>query len=439
MAGVGGSWDDDILEDEDRVGMAGASRVAHILLAMIVLFFAAFLTWAYNATLDEVTRGDGRIIPSSQTQVVQHLEGGIVSQILVREGEIVEQGQALLRIENRSAEAELTDKRRQYVARLATAARLQAEATDTAEIAFPARVLTEAPELAQAENQLFLRRQEQLEQQIQILDDQRVQKIQELQEMISKKGQIERQLSLTQQEYNILRPLVDSGASSQIDLIRVQQTLEELRAQIESTDLAVPRTRAGVSEARRRVEEKRSSFQTEAQEELNTINVEASRLLEDIAAGEERAVRTEIRSPVRGTVNKVLINTIGGVVRPGDDLVEIVPLEDALVVEARIKPSDRAQLFPGQPAVVKLSAYDFSIHGGLDAELIDISADTITDDQGETFFRIRLRTDRNRLGEDQPIIPGMTATVDILTGEKTVLQYLLKPILRAQQNALRER
>ena len=419
--------------------MAGASRVAHILLAMIVLFFAAFLTWAYNATLDEVTRGDGRIIPSSQTQVVQHLEGGIVSQILVREGEIVEQGQALLRIENRSAEAELTDKRRQYVARLATAARLQAEATDTAEIAFPARVLTEAPELAQAENQLFLRRQEQLEQQIQILDDQRVQKIQELQEMISKKGQIERQLSLTQQEYNILRPLVDSGASSQIDLIRVQQTLEELRAQIESTDLAVPRTRAGVSEARRRVEEKRSSFQTEAQEELNTINVEASRLLEDIAAGEERAVRTEIRSPVRGTVNKVLINTIGGVVRPGDDLVEIVPLEDALVVEARIKPSDRAQLFPGQPAVVKLSAYDFSIHGGLDAELIDISADTITDDQGETFFRIRLRTDRNRLGEDQPIIPGMTATVDILTGEKTVLQYLLKPILRAQQNALRER
>ncbi|MDJ0686656.1 MAG: HlyD family type I secretion periplasmic adaptor subunit [Alphaproteobacteria bacterium] len=439
MAGVGGSWDDDILDDEDRVGMAGASRVAHILLAMIVLFFAAFLTWAYNATLDEVTRGDGRIIPSSQTQVVQHLEGGIVSQILVREGEIVEQGQALLRIENRSAEAELTDKRRQYVARLATAARLQAEATDTAEIAFPARVLTEAPELAQAENQLFLRRQEQLEQQIQILDDQRVQKIQELQEMISKKGQIERQLSLTQQEYNILRPLVDSGASSQIDLIRVQQTLEELRAQIESTDLAVPRTRAGVSEARRRVEEKRSSFQTEAQEELNTINVEASRLLEDIAAGEERAVRTEIRSPVRGTVNKVLINTIGGVVRPGDDLVEIVPLEDALVVEARIKPSDRAQLFPGQPAVVKLSAYDFSIHGGLDAELIDISADTITDDQGETFFRIRLRTDRNRLGEDQPIIPGMTATVDILTGEKTVLQYLLKPILRAQQNALRER
>ena len=172
---------------------------------------------------------------------------------------------------------------------------------------------------------------------------------------------------------------------------------------------------------------------------MNNTRVEASRLYEDISAGIHRATRTEIRSPVKGTVNKLLINTIGGVVRPGDDLLEIVPLEDALLVEARIKPSDRAQLFPGLKAVVKLTAYDFSIWGGLDAELIDISADTITDEQGETFYRIRLRTDETSLAPDKPITTGMTASVDILTGEKTVLQYLLKPILKAQQNALRER
>lgn len=439
MAGLGGSWDDDILDDENRVGMQGASRMAHLLLAMIVLFFAAFLTWAYNATLDEVTRGEGRIIPSSQTQVVQHLEGGILEQLSVREGQVVEQDQIMMRIENRSAEAELAEKRRNYISLLATAARLSAEARGANSVEFPDIVLQEATDLAEAESQLFLRRREQLVQQVQILDDQRAQKIQELQEMISKKGQIERQMALTKQEFDILEPLVASGASSQIELIRVQQTIEDLRAQIESTELAVPRTRAGVNEARRRIEEKRSSFQTEAQQELNATRVEASRLYEEIGAGEDRAIREEIRSPVRGTVNKVLINTIGGVVRPGDAVVEIVPLEDALLVEARIKPSDRAELFQGLKAVVKLSAYDFSIFGGLDAELVDISADTITDEQGETFYRIRLRTDQNSLGPDQPIIPGMTATVDILTGEKTVLQYILKPIIKAKENALRER
>ncbi len=439
MAGAGGSWEDDLFEDDGRAGIAGASKVAHVLLAMIVLFFVAFLVWAYNASLDEVTRGDGRIIPSSQTQIVQHLEGGILSGILVREGEIVESGQPLMRIENRVAEADLAEKRRQYLSLLATAARLEAEATESQNISFPADVVQTAPDLVQAETRLYERRAEQFDQQVQILDDQRQQKLQELQEIIGKKAQIERQMGLAQEEFRLLKPLVDQGVSPQIELIRLQQKIEDLNAQAENSTLAVPRTRSAVREARRRIEEKRSSFRTEAQQELNVARVEASRLLEDISAGAERATRSEIRSPVRGTVNKVLINTVGGVVRPGDDLIEIVPLEDALLVEARIRPADRAQLFPGQNAVVKLSAYDFSIFGGLDAELVDISADTITDDQGETYYRIRLRTDQTDLGEDKPIIPGMTASVDILTGEKTVLQYILKPILKAKQNALRER
>lgn len=439
MAQQGSGWDEDVFGDDAARALGGASRIAHLLLAVIALFVVLFLAWAYNATLDEVTRGEGKVIPSSQIQVVQHLEGGILSALLVREGEVVDAGQPLLRIENKLAEADLAEKRKQYVSLLATASRLQAEARGEEAVTFPPEVLDGAPDIAEAERRLFERRRDQLDQQISILNDQYTQKRQELQEVIGKRGQIERQQQLAQQEYDLLRPLVQQGISPRIELIRVQQKLEELSAQLQNTNLAVPRTQAAMSEAERRIAEKRTSFQTDAQQELNVARVEAARLREDISAGIDRATRTEIRSPVRGTVNKVLINTLGGVVQPGADLIEIVPLEDALLVEARIKPADRAQLYPGQKAVVKLTAYDFAIYGGADAQLVDISADTITDDQGETFYRIRLRTDQTDLGADRPIIPGMTATVDILTGEKTVLQYLLKPILRAQENALRER
>lgn len=434
-----GRWDDEIAEAEAGGALGASTKWAVGMILTIALFFVVFLLWADNASLEEVTRGDGRIIPSSQTQVVQHLEGGIVAAILVREGEIVDRGQALMRIENVVAESELAEKRQRYVSLLANAARLRAEAEGEPATAFPPLVLAEAPEIAEAERRLFDRRREQLGQQIQILEDQRRQKIQEEQELLGKRDSMRRQLAIAQEEIDLLQPLVDSGVAPRLDLIRVRQKIEDLQSELGATELALPRVRSAISEARERLNEKTSAFRTEAQRELNAVQVEAATLREEITAGVDRVTRTEIRSPVRGTVNTLLINTIGGVVRPGDPVVEIVPLEDTLLVEARIRPADRAELWPGQKAVVKVTAYDYSIFGGLDAELVDISADTITDEQGDTFYRIRLRTDQTELGADMPIIPGMTASVDILTGEKTVLQYLLKPILRARQNALRER
>lgn len=434
-----GRWDDEIAEAEAGGALGASTKWAVGMILTIALFFVVFLLWADNASLEEVTRGDGRIIPSSQTQVVQHLEGGIVAAILVREGEIVDRGQALMRIENVVAESELAEKRQRYVSLLANAARLRAEADGEPATAFPPLVLAEAPEIAEAERRLFDRRREQLGQQIQILEDQRRQKIQEEQELLGKRDSMRRQLAIAQEEIDLLQPLVDSGVAPRLDLIRVRQKIEDLQSELGATELALPRVRSAISEARERLNEKTSAFRTEAQRELNAVQVEAATLREEITAGVDRVTRTEIRSPVRGTVNTLLINTIGGVVRPGDPVVEIVPLEDTLLVEARIRPADRAELWPGQKAVVKVTAYDYSIFGGLDAELVDISADTITDEQGDTFYRIRLRTDQTELGADMPIIPGMTASVDILTGEKTVLQYLLKPILRARQNALRER
>jgi adhesin transport system membrane fusion protein len=238
---------------------------------------------------------------------------------------------------------------------------------------------------------------------------------------------------------DLLSPLVQQGVTPRLDLIRVQQQMQDLRMEAEATKLSVPRTEVALRESRRRVDEKITAFRAEAQQELNRKKAEVNAVGPTLTAEADKVTRTEVRSPVKGTVNKVLISTIGGVIQPGQDLMEIVPLDDKLIVEAKIRPSDRAALRPGLQAVVKVTAYDFSIHGGLPATLFDISADTIVDEQGESFYRIRLRTDQNNLGPDKPIIPGMTATVDILTGQKTVLDYLMKPILKARQNALRER
>ena len=434
------SWEHDIAESESGpFAQEGARRVAHVMLFSILLFFVFFITWAYNAELDEVTRGEGKIIPSGQTKIVQHLEGGIISSILVREGMIVDNGQILLRIENKVAEAALSEKKKQYLNLVAQSSRLRAEADSNVTISFTDEVKEQAPGLARQELSLFKARKNQLDNQLNLLQNQLQQKRQELKELSSKVSQLRKTRKVTQEEYNLVKPLVDMGASPKLDLLRVSQKLAGLDAEIEGASNAIPRTKTQEREAQQRIAEKRQAFRTEAQEQLNLVEVDAARLEEDISAGVDRDVRTDVRSPVRGVIKQILKNTIGGVVRPGDNLIEIVPLEDTLLVEARIRPADRAQLWPGLPAVVKVSAYDFAIHGGLDAELTDISPDTITDEQGETYYRIRLRTDQVSLGKDKPIRTGMTATVDILTGRKSVLDYLLKPILKAKQNALRER
>lgn len=441
-----GRWEDEILDAELGAGVSrGANRVAHILLLAVAGFFITALLWAHNATLDEITRGEGKIVPSGQTKIVQHFEGGIVTEILVEEGQVVEDGTPLMRIENRQADAELAEKTKQYRNLLAKAARLEAEVAGASQINFPEEVVRLAPSVAVNEQNLFERRQTQLSQQVQILREQRNQKIQELRELEAKVGQTQSSLKLKRQEKEIMEPLLAQGAISQVELLRAEQEVLTLETELEGIELAIPRTRIAVSEANQRIEEKTSTFIAEAQQELNETRVAAAGIEEEIVALRDREQRTEVRSPVSGSVNKMLINTIGGVVKPGDPILEIVPLGDKLIVEAKIRPSDRAQLYQGLPATVKVSAYDFSVYGGLEAVLLDISADTIVDEEGESYYRIRLRTDKNNLrnpkkpDEELPIIPGMTATVDILTGEKTVLQYLLKPIIKAKQNALTER
>lgn len=437
--------DRDLWVDPSEIEQDGSRLFGHLLLAAIAFFVAAFIGWASYARLDEVTRGEGHVIPSSKTQVIQNLEGGILAEVLVNEGAVVEKGQVLLRIENTAAEATLGELRQRYLSGLSAVARLEAEMAEEAGTApvFSNELLAEAPEIAQAELSLYQVRQEQLRSQVQILQDQVVQRKQELQELDSKLSGLRSAHNLARQELEITRPLAEQGVVAKVDLLRLEREVLDLKSQIDANALAKPRAESALHEAQRRVDERLVTFRSEAAAELAKRQAELASITEALTADRDRVKRTEVRSPVHGTVKVIKVRTIGGVIQPGQDLMEIVPIEDTLLVEAQVRPSDIAFMYPGQKAVIKISAYDYSIYGGLDAVVEQISADAIEDkERGESFFRIYLRTDRNHLGTEKdplPIIPGMTASVDILTGEKTVLEYLMKPILKARDTALRER
>jgi adhesin transport system membrane fusion protein len=435
--------DSDFLPDYDYALRARTTRFAHILTLGVCIFCFLFLVWAHFAKLEEVTRGDARVVPSSKIQVVQNLEGGIVAELAVHDGQIVQKGDVLLRIANTSAESQYRDSRTQYLTLQAMIARLQAEIADKAP-QFPQEVMTEAPSVAHSEQALYDSQLDQFKSNIAVLNDQLAQKQQEIAGLQSKQDTLSRSLELAKQERDMTSPLVASGAASKLELVKLERELTDLQGQIEDARIAITQAESARNEAQKRIQEKTATFHSDAQAELNKHTAELAALSQQIFAQHDRVTRTEVRSPVRGTIKDVKVTTIGEVIKPGEDLVEIVPLEDTLLVEAKVRPADVAFLHPGQPATVKITAYDFSIYGGLKARVEDISADTIKDDtpNGGTFFRVTLRTDKNSLGtadKPLPIIPGMTASAEILTGQKSVLDYLLKPLLKARDEALHER
>ncbi|MCB1878275.1 MAG: HlyD family type I secretion periplasmic adaptor subunit [Chromatiales bacterium] len=433
--------DADFMAAVDAARERGPRFMAHLLLFTILVFFAASAYWASRAGLDEVTHGPGKVIPSRQLQVVQNLEGGIVSEILIREGEAVESDQILLRIDDTRFSSSFRETRQRYLAALAAKARLEAE-LEGVEIAAPEELLAERPALIDDERRLMESRQRERDAAESVLRHQRDQRRQEIRELESRQGQLDRGLELAKKELAITRPLVKQGVMSEVELLRLERQVNELDGERSANRIAIPRAKAALAEADEKIAEQQRRFRTEAINDLNVRKEELARLSESIRADQDRMVRTAVRSPVAGTVQRLLVNTIGGVVQPGMDLVEIVPREDYLLIEARIRPADIAFLRPGQEARIKLSAYDYSIYGSIPASLTHISADTILDERGEPYYQIRLKADSSqpdKASEPVTILPGMTATVDILTGKKTVLDYLLKPINKARERALTER
>jgi adhesin transport system membrane fusion protein len=432
--------DSEFSADLRTAARRGPRTSANILLFVVAGFFAAAILWASRATVDEVTTGQGRIIPSGEVQIVQNLEGGLVAEILVREGDVVQLDQILVRIDDTGFASSYRENRARYLALLATVARLSAE-VDGGRPSFPPE-LNERPETVADERALFAARRAELDSSLAVLNLQTDQRRQELVEIANRVARLGESLALAKQELDIIKPMVERGVTSRIELLRLQREVTDLEREREAAQLSIPRSRSALAETQRRIEEKIAGARSLAQAELSQARVRLDVLKEALAAVEDRVVRTEVRSPVYGTVKQVLVNTIGGVITPGMDLVEIVPLEDNLLVEAQIRPADIAFLHPGQRAKVKITAYDFATYGALDGTLEQISVDAIVDDQQQSFFRIRVRTERSFLGDADaplPIIPGMVAQVDILTGKRTVLDYLLKPIKRTRERALRER
>ncbi len=416
-------------------------RFAGILTVLTFVFIGVMGAWAHYAILDEVTRGEGRVIPSSKIQVIQNLEGGILAEILIREGDVVQVGDILVRIDNTAAQASFRDLQSQYHTMLATVERLDAEQQGR-DMNISAEMRDNAPIAAADQESLFDFRRRQLQAQISVLESQATQRKQEIAEMRSRSKQLKRSLALAREERAITAPLVSNGVMPRVELIRIDRQLSDLEGEISTIGLSIPRLRSAAKEAAQRIEEVQLSAKSEITNELNRARAELKSVRKTLFAGKDRVTRTEVRSPVHGTIKDLKVTTLGGVIRPGEDILEIVPLDDRLLIEARIRPTDIAFLRPGQAAVIKVAAYDFSIYGGLKASVEQISADTIKDEQGESFYRVYLRTDQSSIthqGAELPIIPGMTTTVEVLTGKKSVLDYLLKPILKARDRALRER
>jgi membrane fusion protein, adhesin transport system len=400
-----------------------------------------FLIWAAFSELEEVTRGEGKVVPSSHVQIIQNLEGGIISEILVNVGDTVKKDQLLLRIDPTRFSSSFEENRAKYISNRAKSARLKAEANGTA-LVMPDDVLKERPDIAARERQLYNSRRMEIDSSSEIKRQQVNQRSQELKELESKLVELDRTHSLLQKEISMIKPLVKQGAASDVEVLQLERQASQMQGEIERVRQEIPGAEAKLRESQVAVNELNLNYRNKANAESNEVLREVDESASSSLALKDRLDRTSVRSPVDGIVNRVMVKTVGGVVQPGMDLVEIVPQSGNLIVEAKIKPADIAFLRPGQKATIKFTAYDYTIYGSLKAELESVGADSITDEKGNSFFIVRLRTDKNYLGTKThplPIMPGMVASVDILTGKKTVLSYILKPVMKARYMALRER
>lgn len=388
-------------------------RAAFLIVRSTMVLVIIFIVWAMLSQLDEITNGEGKVIPSSQVQVIQNLEGGIVSKIPVKIGEIVQKDQIVLQLDETRFASSAGESKAKKDSQFAKIARLTAESSGE-DFKVDEAFEKENPKIVAEERALFESRKKELDA--------------TLNEKRTRLNHLQTSHSLSVKELQMTRPLAQQGVVSQVELLRLERVVTDLRREMDSARISIDAILA--------------KFKADAANELAQVRADFAGTMASGVAAEDRLARTTVRSPVNGIVKTIKVNTLGGVIQPGMEVMEIVPLEDNLLIEVRVRPSDVGFLRPGQPAMVKISAYDFSIYGGLDAVVENITADSITTEKGESFYLVRVRTDKNHLGSDDKkmsIIPGMLATASIRTGNKSVMSYLLKPIFKAKQEALTER
>lgn len=426
------------------------SRRSNVVFLFVTGVFLSLVIWAAFAQIDELARGNGKVIPTDKIQTVQSLDGGIISEISVKEGQTVQKGAPLMKIDTTRFQATLEESKQEYLALLALKTRLQVESSidikkPLPKLKFSEKVLKDSSRYDTTEQLLLDNRFRELKSSIRVLETQESQKKQELKEIRSNIRKLSQSLDFIEDQRRTIKKLVRRGIKSNFDLLDIEKEYTQTKGDLETARLSISRSNYAISEARSRISERINTFKAEASNELQKtvglINKFEARLVGD----KDKVAKTIITSPVHGIIKQLNLNTIGGVVQSGMDLVEIVPVSDALVVEAKIDPKDIAFINPSQKAIIKITAYDFSIYGGLDGKIIEISADSIIDKdskEGKSYYRVLVKTDKNYLernGKKLPIIPGMIASVDIVTGKKTILDFLLKPILKVKQDSLHER
>jgi len=422
-----------------------SNRFSHFLVLTIVIMVGAFAAWAAHTEIDEVSRGNGRVIPATRTQTIQATEPGVIKEILVKVGQVVRQGQLIVRRDDTTSASALGEFEARVRALMARAARLELEEAGdaSAQYACPEQVRSVAPEICKSEEQLLLARRAAQRNTLSVLEQRLVQRQQELSEAQANIKRLSGSREITSRELQIMTDLSQKRLVAQTELIRVQRELNQTTGELSVVQESIPRLKGAIEEASLQIKELELQARQDALTQKTDTLSELSVLQESVRGGSNKLQRTDILSPVDGVINTMEVNTIGSFVQPGSVVAEVVPTSEELFVEARISPNDVAFVVPGQNALVKVTAFDFSIFGGLEGEVINVSPDSIVDQMtGEPYFEVRIKTKKSSLskgGTDFTITPGMICTVDIMTGRKTILDYLLKPINKARQEALSER
>ncbi len=404
----------------------------------MVACLLAFLLWAHFSQIDLQVRGQGSIVPSGQAKVIQHLEGGVINAILITEGQKVEVAQPLFQISNQQAESDSSELRLQSVAARVQVARLDAELSGKPAPDFSSLAGEASAAMLDSERQLFQSRQRDYRAGLNVLGEQANQKQFRLDDLRTQYKNLNAELRVAGDQHAINDKLRAAGAISETRYLQSKSVVQEFATRLGQVEKAIPVVQAELEEVRRRVNETEEKHKGEILEDMKKAQLALAQLQERSKTPADKVRRTSVTSPIRGVINRLYLNTVGGVVKPGDKLAEIIPLDDTLIVEARVPTKDRGLIWNGLPALVKISAYDYAIYGGISGKLTDISADTISDERGTPFYRVRVALDRNKMADNLPLFPGMTAEVNILSGKSSIWDALMRPLWRVRENALRE-
>ena len=405
----------------------------------ILLMIVVFVLWASLMKIGEFVRGYGKIVPSGQVKKVQHREGGIVTDILVKEGDQVKEGQILYRIKDEFAVSSLGELQINLYYRMAAEARIRAELNGADNIQFPAEITEKYPNIVDNEKKLFLQKKSNQKSTQDVLQQQLEQKKSQIQEDRARIKNLQLQYQYAKEQQDILEGLVKSGAGSRKELIDSKLKTQNLLTDLDDTKNRTITNEKSINEAQSRIEESRGKFISDAQAELAGVLVDIEKYKENIAASKDRISRTEVLSPVDGIIKTMYFNTMGGVVAPGGIVSDIIPINDTLIVEARISPQDRARVWIGQNVNIKVTAYDSAIHGQLKGKVTEISGDTFLDEGTRApYYLVKVESNVKGFGSGKPLFPGMIAEIDIVSGERTVMEYISKPILRVFSSALSE-